>query len=134
APRRPGVLRRYALPAVVLLAVLAFLAWQRYGPGVSVRGVTVTADRTGPGCGDTADIVGVVDTDGRPGTLTYRWVRSDGTTSGVLREKLTQGQKRARLHLLWTFQGEGRYKARAELRILSPSRHTASIGLTYRCG
>ena len=80
----------------------------------------------GPGCDGTADVVGVVKTNGRPGTVTYRWVRSDGTTSGLLREKLTRGQKQARLHLLWTFHGRGEYRAAAELRIVSPSAHTAA--------
>ncbi|MFK4600370.1 hypothetical protein [Streptomyces pristinaespiralis] len=78
-------------------------------------------------------MVGLVRTDGRPGTLTYRWVRSDGTDSGLLRERVVRGQKQARLHLLWTFEGRGEYRAGAELRILSPSRHSAAARFTYRC-
>lgn len=131
-PRRPGP-RRYALPVLVLLAVLILLAWQRIGPALTVRGAAVTAPSAPVGCDGTADIVGTVSTDGRPGTLTYRWTRSDGTSSGVLREEVAQGQKEARLRLLWTFEGTGRYEARAELRILSPSTHTAAAGLTYDC-
>jgi hypothetical protein len=130
--RRRG-LRRYALAATVLLAVLGFLAWQRYGPGVAVRDVVVRTSPDGPGCGGTADVVGVVRTDGRPGTLTYRWVRSDGTDSGLLRERVGRGQKQARLHLLWTFEGRGEYRASAELWIVSPSRHSADARFTYRC-
>lgn len=127
-------LRRYALATVVLVAVLAFLAWQRYGPQAAVRGVSVSASpAAGPGCDGTADVVGVVRTDGRPGTLTYRWIRSDGTSSGVLREDVPRGRKQARLHLLWTFHGRGEYAARAELRIISPSPRTASTSFTYRC-
>ncbi|MFK4687157.1 hypothetical protein [Streptomyces pristinaespiralis] len=130
--RRRG-LRRYALAAAVLLAVLGLLAWQRYGPGVAVRDVAVRTSPDGPGCGGTADVVGLVRTDGRPGTLTYRWVRSDGTDSGLLRERVVRGQKQARLNLLWTFEGRGEYRAGAELRILSPSRHSAAARFTYRC-
>ncbi|MFJ8076307.1 hypothetical protein ACIQ7Q_20750 [Streptomyces sp. NPDC096176] len=130
--RRRG-LRRYAPAAAVLAAVLGLLVWQRYGPGVAVREVTVTTSPAGPGCDGTADVVGVVRTDGRPGTLTYYWVRSDGTGSGPLREKVTRGQKQARLHLLWTFHGRGEYRAGAELWITSPSRHTASAHFLYRC-
>ncbi|MGW7267037.1 hypothetical protein [Streptomyces sp. NPDC054842] len=130
--RRRGS-RRYALPVLVLLCVLAFLAWDRSGPPVAVRDVTVTAARPSPGCDGTADIVATVTTDGRPGTLTYRWVRSDGTSSGVLRETVTRGQKTARLHLLWTFRGPGRYTGRAELRLLSPGHRTIATHLTYRC-
>ncbi|WP_149182736.1 hypothetical protein [Streptomyces sp. TRM49041] len=145
APRRLARGRRFVLPALVLLCVLAFLAWQRYGPTVAVRdaavhteGVVLTgadgsADGTGTGCGGTADIVGVVRTDGRPGTFTYRWLRSDGTTSGVLSERVRRGQREARLHLLWTFSGEGEYRARADLEILSPSRHGAGTTFPYAC-
>ncbi|MEY7981686.1 hypothetical protein AB8O53_35945, partial [Streptomyces pilosus] len=68
-------------------------------------------------------------TNGRPGPLTYRWTRRDGTSSGVRREEGAPGQERVRLHLLWTFEGAGRYEARAELRILSPGVRTATAGL-----
>ncbi|WP_067018699.1 hypothetical protein [Streptomyces dysideae] len=135
-PPRPAKrrrLRRHALPALVLISVIAFLAWQRLGPSVAVRTTVVTARPTVLGCGDTADIVGLVATNGRPGTLSYRWIRSDGTASGVLREVVVSGQRQARLHLLWTFQGKGRYTARAELRILSPTHHTITAHLTYDC-
>ncbi|MBT3154206.1 hypothetical protein HTV45_25600 [Streptomyces sp. CHD11] len=130
--RRPGP-RRYALPALVLLAVLVLLAWQRLGPALAVRGAAITAPSATVGCGGTADVVGTVTTNGRPGTLAYRWTRSDGTSSGVLREEMARGQKEARLHLRWTFEGTGRYEARAELRILSPSGRTSTAGLTYAC-
>ncbi len=131
--RRHGGLRRYALAGVVLLAVLAFLAWQRYGPGLAVEDMSVSTTAEGPGCDGTADVVGVVRTNGRPGTLSYRWKRSDGTTSELLKEKLERGQKQARLHLLWTFHGSGEYRARAELRIVSPDAHTATANFTYHC-
>lgn len=130
-PRRRA--RRHALPALVLVLVMAFLAWQRLGPSVEVRTVAVTARPTVLGCGDTADIVGLVTTNGRPGTLSYRWTRSDGTASGVLREVLVKDQRQARLRLLWTFQGEGRHTARVELRILSPTDRTITTHLTYAC-
>ncbi len=131
-PRRRR-LRRHALPALVLLCVLALLAWQRLGPSVQVRTVAATVEPKVLGCDGTADIVGLVRTNGRPGTLTYRWTRSDGTSSGVLREVLVRDQRQARLHLLWTFQGKGRQEARAQLRILSPSRRTVSVPVTYAC-
>ncbi|MDR6976022.1 hypothetical protein J2X68_002710 [Streptomyces sp. 3330] len=126
-------LRRHALPAMVLVLVVAFLAWQRLGPSVAVRSVEVTSRPTVLGCGGTADIVGLVTTNGRPGTLTYRWTRSDGTASGVLREVVVRGQREARLHLRWTFQGPGHYAARAELHILSPLDRTTTSHLSYDC-
>ncbi|KND41922.1 hypothetical protein [Streptomyces stelliscabiei] len=131
-PRRRR-LRRHALPALVVLCVLAFLAWQRLGPSVQVRTVAVAAEPKVLGCDGTADIVGLVRTNGRPGTLSYRWIRSDGTTSGVLREVLVRDQRQARLHLLWTFQGKGRHEGRAELRILSPSQRAVTVPVTYDC-
>ncbi|MEU7061353.1 hypothetical protein, partial [Streptomyces sp. NPDC046197] len=131
APRRR--LRRHALPALVVLLVLALLARQRLGPPVAVRTVAVSARPAALGCDDTADIVGLVTTNGRPGTLTYRWIRSDGTASGVLREVVARGQHQARLHLRWTFQGEGHRTARADLRILSPAHRPVTAHVTYAC-
>ncbi|NJP49835.1 hypothetical protein HCJ93_07055 [Streptomyces sp. SBST2-5] len=130
--RRRG-LRRHALPVLAVIAALAFLAWQRLGPGPALRQVTVTADPGTVACDGTADLVATVTTDGRPGTLTYRWIRSDGTSSGMLREDLARGQTRARLHLLWTFEGKGRYQAHAELRFVSPAGPSARTELTYDC-
>ncbi|MGW7457517.1 hypothetical protein [Streptomyces sp. NPDC054797] len=131
--RRGAGLRRYALAAVVLLAVLAYLGWQRFGPALAVRDVAVTTGPGGPACDAAADVVATVRTNGRPGTLTYRWVRSDGTRSEPLTERVPRGQREARLHLLWTFQGVGSYPARAELQLLSPERRTTAVEFTYRC-
>ncbi|WP_369197940.1 hypothetical protein [Streptomyces djakartensis] len=136
-PQRPAParrrLRRHALPVLVLLCVLAFLAWQRLGPPLAVGSVTVTARPSALGCDGTADLTGLVTTNGRPGTLSYRWVRSDGTSSGVLKEELVRGRTQARLHLRWTFRGHGERQARAELRILSPASRTAAAGFSYTC-
>ncbi|MGW3028062.1 hypothetical protein [Streptomyces sp. NPDC001221] len=131
APR--SGLRRYALPALVLLCVLAFLGWQRLGPSVEVREVSVTARPAELGCGETAQILARVTTNGRPGTFTYRWFLSDGKSSDVRRERLPRGQRHATLSLLWTFKGKGHHAGRAELRFLTPSMHTAVTRLTYDC-
>ncbi|MEW2117364.1 hypothetical protein AB0945_19665 [Streptomyces sp. NPDC005474] len=130
-PRRR--LRRHALPALVLIIVIAFLAWQRLGPSIAARTVEVTARPTVLGCDATADIAARVTTNGRPGTLSYRWTRSDGTASGILREEMVRGQEHASLHLLWTFQGKGHYTAQAELRLLSPTQHMVTTHFTYDC-
>ncbi|MFD3695491.1 hypothetical protein ACFWUZ_04945 [Streptomyces sp. NPDC058646] len=130
---RAAGLRRYTLAGVVLLAVLAYLGWQRFGPALEVRDVAVTTDAAGPPCDTAADVVAVVRTNGRPGTLTYRWQRSDGTQSQQLTERVPRGQHEARLHLLWTFKGAGTYPARAELQLVSPAERTAAVEFTYRC-
>ncbi|MBL1106633.1 hypothetical protein JK361_18845 [Streptomyces sp. 5-8] len=132
APLRRG-LRRHTLPALALICVIAFLAWQHLSPTVGVRTLSVTVRPTTVACDGTADIVGRVTTNGRPGTLSYRWSRSDGTASAVLRETVPRGQRQARLHLLWTFQGKGHYRARAELHIVSPDHRTVATRLTYEC-
>ncbi|MGW0392738.1 hypothetical protein ACWDYJ_17915 [Streptomyces sp. NPDC003042] len=131
--RRSGGWRRYTLAAVVLAAVLAYLGWQRFGPAVEVRDVVVSTAPQGPGCDSAADVVAVVRTNGRPGTLTYRWVRSDGSRSEVLSERVPSGREEATLHLLWTFQGRGTYPARAELQLISPAPRAAAVEFTYRC-
>ncbi|MFF5445763.1 hypothetical protein [Streptomyces sp. NPDC012888] len=134
--RRPGRgrgLRRYALAAVVLAAVLAYLGWYRFGPAMEVRALAVAAEPGAPGCDSAAAVTAVVTTDGRPGTLVYQWVRSDGTSSERLSERVPRGRTEARLRLLWTFTGEGTYPARAELRLLEPRPLTDSVAFTYRC-
>ncbi|MGW7493101.1 hypothetical protein ACWGKA_02100 [Streptomyces luteogriseus] len=126
-------LRRHTLPVVVVLCVLALLAWQRLGQPLRVGAISITARPTALGCDGTAHIVALVTTNGRPGTLSYRWVRSDGSASRVLEEVTVRGQKRARLHLRWTFHGPGHQTARAELRILSGPERTAATRFTYTC-
>ncbi|MFE9676633.1 hypothetical protein ACFYO5_21220 [Streptomyces sp. NPDC006259] len=133
APRRRPP-RRHALPVLVLVAAVLFLLWrQDAAAAVGVRDVSVTAARRTLGCDTTADVVGVVRTDGRPGTLAYRWVRSDGTTSAVRHTAVARGQRQVRLRLLWTFQGPGRHAAVAELRLLSPERRSAEVRFAYDC-
>lgn len=95
--------------------------------------MTVATDPKGPACDATADVVATVRTNGRAGVLTYRWLRSDGTRSAQLTERVPSGQREARLHLLWTFQGAGTYPAKAELQLVSPTRRTAAAEFTYRC-
>lgn len=132
APHGRG-LRRHTLPTLVVLAVLALLAWQRSAPPLAVGEVAVTVRPAVLGCDDTADIVGLVTTNGRAGSLSYRWIRSDGTASGVLREVTVQGQRHARLHLRWTYRGKGHRTARAELRVLTPAHRAATTHFTYDC-
>lgn len=133
--RRLGAgLRRYTLAALVLLAVLAYLGWERLSPGLAVEQVAVRTDPRGPACDGTADVVAVIRTNGEPGTLRYRWQRNDGTRSEPLHERVAEGQREVRLLLLWSFRGEGRYEARAELRLAAPAERTAATRFTYTCG
>ncbi|MFI1050687.1 hypothetical protein ACH4U3_33795 [Streptomyces griseoruber] len=132
--RRHRRLRRHALPALVLVAAVLFLLWRQFEtPGLAVRGVSAAAARGSTGCDATADVVGVVRTDGHAGRLSYRWVRNDGTESDVLHATVAEGHREVRVHLLWTFQGQGHYAATAELRVLSPDGRTARAAFTYDC-
>lgn len=132
APRRRP--QRHALPALVLVAAVLFLFWRQHtASAVDVREVSVTAARQTLGCDSTAGIVGLVRTDGRPGTLSYRWVRSDGTSSDVRHTEVVRGQRQVRIELLWSFQGPGRHTAVAELRLLSPERRSAEVRFVYDC-
>ncbi|MFD5426102.1 hypothetical protein [Streptomyces sp. NPDC127084] len=138
APERPvsrlAGLRRYTLAIVILVGVLCYLGWDRYGSGVAVRDLSVSTAADGPGCDGTAVITAVVETNGRRGTLVYQWVRNDGTVSEELTERLAHGQRQARLKLRWTFHGEGVFDARAEVRITSPAGRSAATRFTYSCG
>ncbi|MFI1379802.1 hypothetical protein [Embleya sp. NPDC020886] len=133
-PRR-GVLGGWLLPAVVLIAVVAYLAWQRYAPApaLAVTGATVHTDAAGPACDGTAAVVGTLHTNGREGTVNYRWKRSDGTVSGILRQRVAQDAHRTDVVLRWTFEGHGTVQATATLEILSPDPTDASATFTYAC-
>ncbi|GAA4881840.1 hypothetical protein [Kitasatospora terrestris] len=129
--RRRG--RWLILPLVLLLGVLGYLGWDRYGKPVTVSAVEVRTDAAGPACDGTAVITGTVETDGGQGVVEYRWVRSDGTDSGTLRQQVSAGRHRTDVVLRWTFQGKGEMQATATLEVLSPSNRSAATTFTYTC-
>ncbi len=131
-PRRRRV-GRWLVPVAVLLAVLALLFWRFATPALAVTGVTVTTDPAGPGCAGTAVITAAVETDGRAGTLRYRWLRSDGTTSGELHQDVRSGAHRTDLVLRWSFEGQGSLAATATLEIVEPGSRSAAVSFPYRC-
>lgn len=130
---RSRALRGWSLPIVVVLAVLAYLAWQRYPRPVHVTGLDVRADAASWGCGATARVVGTVRTDGGAGTIRYRWRRSDGTTSDELREEVPRGTRQTQVVLLWTLTGPGSLTATATLTVLAPQEQSATAGFRYLC-
>ncbi|WP_327673639.1 hypothetical protein [Kitasatospora sp. NBC_00458] len=132
-PRRRRALR-WLVPVAVAAAVLAFLFWRFQGPALEVTGVGVTtADPAGPGCGGTAVVTAVLETRGGAGTVRYRWLRSDGTTSGEIRQDVRSGTHRTELVLRWSFEGRGSFDATATLEILAPQARTAATSFPYRC-
>ncbi|WP_051965730.1 hypothetical protein [Kitasatospora mediocidica] len=133
ARRRRRALGGWLLPIVVLLAVLAYLAWQRWTPAVRVTGVAVSSDAAGPACDGTAVVTGTLETDGGAGTVRYRWERSDGTVSDELSQPVARGSHRTDVVLRWTFDGHGTMRATATLDVLSPQARSASTSFTYTC-
>lgn len=134
AKRRRRALRGWLLALVVLLGVLAYLLWQRLPGSVTVEGVTVRNATAVQGCHSTAKVTGTLRTSGGPGTVHYRWRRSDGTVSDELTQHIAKGHRTTDVVLLWTFDGPGTLRATATLDILSPQSRTAAATFTYRCG
>ncbi|MFH8384728.1 hypothetical protein ACH4E7_27945 [Kitasatospora sp. NPDC018058] len=131
--RRPRRIQRWLVPAAVLLAILALLFWRLHTPALAVTAADVTTDPAGPGCAGTAVITAAVETNGGSGTLRYRWLRSDGTTSAEIVQDLPAGAHHTDLVLRWTFEGHGSLQATATLEILSPAPRTAATSFAYHC-
>ncbi|MFF0410294.1 hypothetical protein ACFYUY_07630 [Kitasatospora sp. NPDC004745] len=133
-PRRRRVWRWLAPLLVLLLVLAAFLFWRQLRtPALAVTGVSVTTDPAGPGCGGTAVVTASVATNGGTGTLRYRWVRSDGTTSDEIAQDVRSGAHHTDLVLRWTFDGQGSLQATATLELLAPETRTATASFPYHC-
>ncbi|MQS16843.1 hypothetical protein F7Q99_32820 [Streptomyces kaniharaensis] len=132
-PRRPRRMWRWLVPVAVVLVVLALLFWRFHTPALAVNGVSVTTDPAGPGCGGTAVVTAAVETNGGAGTIRYRWLRSDGSTSDEIVQDVRSGVHRTDLVLRWSFEGQGSLQATTTLEILSPSTRTAAASFAYHC-
>ncbi|MFF3410548.1 hypothetical protein ACFYW8_30950 [Streptomyces sp. NPDC002742] len=117
---RPHRRRRRAwIATTAFLTAAAVLVWLllRPSPAPMVTALEVRAPDGRLHCGQTADLVGVVTTDGRGGPVTYHWLRSDGQDSGELVHMARRGERRVTVHLRWTVRGPGRFRGTARLRI-----------------
>ncbi|MGW0970735.1 hypothetical protein [Streptomyces sp. NPDC002516] len=133
-PRRRR--RRTRIATTAFLAAAAVLLWLllRPSPAATVTAVEVRAPAGRLHCGQTADLVGVITTDGRGGPVTYHWLRSDGHDSGELVRTARRGEARITVHLRWTVRGPGSFRGTARLRIAQP--HTppeAEATFRYAC-
>ncbi|MFE1311310.1 hypothetical protein [Streptomyces sp. NPDC058755] len=136
ARQRPRRRRRGWVISAGVVAIAAVLLWLllRPTPAPAVVAVRVQAPAGTLHCGQTADLVGVVTTDGQGGPVTYRWLRGDGQDSGELVRVAHRGERRFRVHLRWTVRGSGRFQGTARLRIAherTPMEAKASF--TYVC-
>jgi hypothetical protein len=128
--------RRWILPLTVLIlviAVLIYFLWGRTTNTVVVNSVVVKASTPAVTCGQTERLNALITTNGGSGTLTYQWVRSDGTTSGILTQNVNKGESQTSVALLWNFDGYGTLDAKATLHILSPGNASGSTTFTYTC-
>ena len=132
-PERRRFRRGWLLPILVLIIVLAILAWLRLSTPIAVTGATARAQLASVTCGATETIIGNLETNGEPGTVTYVWKRSDGTESADLQQHFTKGMKQATVSLMWTFSGQGSLQATATLVVLSSGTASASTTFGYLC-
>ncbi|MFF4549466.1 hypothetical protein [Streptomyces sp. NPDC001435] len=134
--RRQRRRRRGWMATTAVLTIAAVLLWLllRPSPAPTVTAVEVQAPAGRLHCGQTADLVGVVTTDGRGGPVTYHWLRSDGHDSGELVHMAHSGDRRVTVHLRWTVRGPGSFRGTARLRIAhqrKPVEAQATFG--YAC-
>ncbi|MEU1400863.1 hypothetical protein ABZ471_00595 [Streptomyces sp. NPDC005728] len=136
AAQRPRRGRRGRLVTTAFLAIAAVLLWLllRPDPAPAVVAVRVQAPAGPLHCGQTADLVGVVTTDGHGGPVTYRWLRGGGQESGELVRTARRGERQVRVHLRWTVRGPGRFRGTARLLIgHRPAPMEARASFTYVC-
>ncbi|WP_052498981.1 hypothetical protein [Streptomyces vietnamensis] len=139
APTPPHRRRRRAglLGATAALAAVAVVLWLLLRPttGPVVTAVRVTAPSQRLTCGGTAEVTGVVTTDGHAGPFRYRWLRSDGQRSEVLTRTARGGEHEVALHLRWTVRGPGLFHGTARLQVLRPDTPPleAEAAFTYAC-
>jgi hypothetical protein len=129
--RKPG---RYALAAVVLLAVVGYLVWRTFfGTALAVDSATVTAGPAGLSCGGTETFVANVHTNGAAGTIHYYWQRSDGANLGPFTQTVTSGPHQVPITFRWSVQGQGSFQGTATLKVTSPGSATAAATFAYSC-
>jgi hypothetical protein len=122
------------LITAVILAVVGYFVIQRLTP-LEVTSVAVAIAQPLPAnaCGTRVDVVGTVTSNGGGGSFTYRWLRNDGSATGVLTESVPFGTSVTQVHLFWQFDGEGTIKVEATLQILTPQPVETSTEFTYTC-
>ncbi|MEU6086894.1 hypothetical protein ABZ865_08790 [Streptomyces sp. NPDC047085] len=136
AQQRPRRRRRGWIITTAVVATAAILLWLLLRPGSApaVVAVQVQAPAGTLHCGQTADMVGVVTTDGHGGPVTYQWLRGDGQTSGELVRTAHRGERRLTVHLRWTVRGPGRFRGTARLLIAHQrSPREAKATFSYAC-
>jgi hypothetical protein len=121
----------------VLLVFLALLGWWLDGllapPALKITGASVQVASATVGCNGKATITATVTTDGQAGTFRYRWIRNDGTDSGLLTETVAVGTRQVQLPLIWTLSGPGTFDGKATLEIENHPALTGTATFAYSC-
>jgi hypothetical protein len=121
----------------VLLVFLALLGWWLDGllapPALKITGASVQVASPTLGCNSKATITATVTTDGQAGTFRYRWIRNDGTDSGLLTETVAVGTRQVQLPLIWTLSGPGTFDGKATLEIENHPALTGTATFSYSC-
>jgi hypothetical protein len=140
AAHRAGSLAWRIGNIVLTVAIIAAASWagwqwwQRWHPQLAVSGVTVTSTATGSDPCDTQyDFVGTIATNGKAGTVTYQWQRSDGQSTKHLTVNVPAGRRSTVVHLYWTFSGTGSQSATATLNVSDPGSAQGSAEVAYAC-
>ncbi|GIG61257.1 hypothetical protein Lfu02_56290 [Longispora fulva] len=117
----------------IIGGVVGYFWWYNAHPLKVTAAAVAPASPPGNGCDVTVDVVGTVTTNGRPGTITYQWLRSDGEATQELSQSVSSGTRSVPLHLHWKFSGKGEYQAKATLKVLGPTPTEAAGEFTYSC-
>ncbi|MER6198786.1 hypothetical protein ABT234_15650 [Streptomyces sp. NPDC001586] len=130
--RRPGP-GALVLGAVAALVVLYLAGRPLGGHTLAVEGITLTRSTAVLRCDETVRVRAAVRTNGEAGILRYRWHRSDGTSSGVLEERLVEGRRTALLETTWSISGPGTLTPEVRLEVSDPEPDTAAVSFSYSC-
>jgi hypothetical protein len=134
-PTRSDRRRRWGAGLVTLLIAAGAVVYVllRGGDPLAVTAVHVDAAVPPGVCDTVVDVVGTLDTNGRPGSVRYQWVRSDGETMPPQIQSVAAGATSTQVHLAWSVTGRGRLAARATLRVLDPAPAESTGSFTYSC-
>ncbi|MGH3277546.1 MAG: serine/threonine protein kinase [Trebonia sp.] len=140
APQRPVMPpRRHVWPtALAILLSAAIVAgggayyWMHTHQTLKITKVAIRPTSQHVGCNGTAHLIGMIDTNGHGGSVTYEWVLN-GVKKGVLTATNGAGSKLVRVTMAWPFHSKGTGQDIATLDVLNPKGPEARITFPYSC-
>ena len=123
-----------SLLTVAIMAGIAGYVWNKTHQTLKITSATVLV--TNPdkiGCNSTVDVVGIIDTNGKGGPVTYQWTK-DGQNLPTGTVTAASGQQQVRVELQWYLSGKGVHHATAIFQVFTPNVISAqSASFTYTC-